>query len=352
MPSSSSSELVPQNESNKLDVITNSPLTALTTGPPRPRVSIDFPALHPISSEKWNKTDSIHSYKSEEFIRRILNVHDKKVAVYDLLYRFREGTNIERTDDNEISAEKLVSLPKDDLAKRMKLYYDQLKNALPPPRQISLPYNTKSKKQRMNVLKARVANLYDIDRDKDAVYKSHYGYYNDGIIQYPFFIEIFAIPFKHPDRAKTVFVGAVNYSISPKGNGNVFEGEYAWYDERSRYHEAEDVLGVLRELRFYLMHEQGKLPCIIIVNLVTPRREPHGQDKSRIDTTPFTTAIIEAVRKLAPGVQTYHAAGWRFQDQFDRSTAKKQHDVNLGRKMKVADLLRDFLVHHRGLKKI
>jgi hypothetical protein len=100
------------------------------------------------------------------------------------------------------------------------------------------------------------------------------------------------------------------------------------------------------------MHEQGRLPCVIIVNLVTPRRDPHGQDKSRIDTRPFTNAIIEAVRKLAPGIQTYHAAGWRFQDQFDRSTVRKQHDVNLGRKTKVEDLLRDFLVQHRGLEKI
>jgi hypothetical protein len=207
----------------------------------------------------------------------------------------------------------------------MRLYYDQLKNALPTPTQLSLPYNTKNKKQRMNVLKARVANLYDTDSDKEPVYKSLHGYYNDGIIQYPFFVEIFAVPFKHPDRAKTVFIGAVNYSISPKENGNVFEGEYSWYDERGGYHEAEDILDVLREHKFYLMHEQGKLPCNIIVNLVTPRRDPHGQDKSRIDTRPFTTAIIEAVRRLAPKIQTYHAAGWRFQDQFDRSTAKKNN---------------------------
>lgn len=102
----------------------------------------------------------------------------------------------------------------------------------------------------MNVLKARIGSIYDIDSDKDSVYKSLHGYYNDGIIQYPFFIEIFAVPFKHPDRAKTVFIGAVNYSISPKENGNVFKGEYSWYDERGRYHEAEDILGVLREHRF------------------------------------------------------------------------------------------------------
>jgi hypothetical protein len=82
------------------------------------RVTINLPALHPISTDKWNKTDSIHSYKSEEFIRRILNVHDKKVTVYDLLRRFREGTNIKRTEDNEISVNRLISLPKDELAKK------------------------------------------------------------------------------------------------------------------------------------------------------------------------------------------------------------------------------------------
>lgn len=128
----SSSELVSQNKSNKFDVIANSSLKALASSSPTAIVSIDFP-LHPISTERWNKTDSIHSYKSEEFVRRIFNVHDKKVAVYDLLRRFREGTNIRRDEDNEISIGRLVSLPKYGLAKRMKLYYSQLKNALPPP---------------------------------------------------------------------------------------------------------------------------------------------------------------------------------------------------------------------------
>jgi hypothetical protein len=152
----------------------------------------------------------------------------------------------------------------------------------------------------------------------------------------------------HADKAKTVFVGAVNYSISPKENGNIFEGKYQWVDERGRYHEAENVLEVLRQHKFYLEFDQAKVPCVIIANLVTPKRDPHGQDKSRIDIRPFISAIIEVIRKLAPGIQTYHAAGWRFRDQFDRSTAKK-HDLNPGRKTKVADLLRDFLIVHRGL---
>jgi hypothetical protein len=321
--------------------------TITTNSPTKARIRIDFPALHPISTDQWNKTDSIHSYKAEEFARRLLNVHEKEKTVYDVLRRYREATNIKRTKDNEISIEKLISLPKDELGKKMEKYYDQLKSALPPPIKISLPH-TVNRKQRMNILKARVASLYDVDHDKEAVYKPVYGHYNDGIIQYPFFFEIFAIPFKHPDRAKTVFVGAVNYSISPKENGNIFEGEYSWYDERGRYHEAEDILKVLEEHKFYLLHDQEKLPCLIIANLVTPRRDPHGQDKSRIDTKPFVTTIIEAVHKMALGIQTYHMAGWKFRDAFDRSTVKK-HDINWGKKTKVADLLKDFLIEHRGL---
>jgi hypothetical protein len=82
--------------------------------------------------------------------------------------------------------------------------------------------------------------------------------------------------------------------------------------------------------------------------LVTPRRDPHGQDKSRIDTRPFINTIIETVGKMASGVQTFHAAGWKFRDPFKRSTIKR-HNINFGKKAKIEDLLRTFLVEQRGL---
>ena len=34
-------------------------------------------------------------------------------------------------------------------------------------------------------------------------------------------------------------------------------------------------------------HHTIKLPCIIVGNLITPRRDPQGYDKSSIDTKPF-----------------------------------------------------------------
>jgi hypothetical protein len=44
------------------------------------------------------------------------------------------------------------------------------------------------------------------------------------------------------------------------------------------------------------------------LDLVTQRRDPHGQDKSRIDTKPFATKIIEAVSKMASGIDL--SCGW------------------------------------------
>ena len=322
-------------------------LETIVKGPRKAKIRIEFPALHRITVDQWSKTDSIHSYKAEEFSRRLLNVREKRKSVYELLCRYREGTNIKRTKTNEISIEELILLPKDRLGNKLENYYGELKNALPAPTKVSLPHKT-NRKYRMNALKSRVVSLYDIDSDKEAVYKSVYGQYKDGLIQYPFFFEVFAVPFKHPDKARTVFIGAVNYSISPKENGNIFEGEYSWYDEKYGDHSAKDIIKVLEEHKFNLIHAQGKLPCLVIANLVTPRRDPHGQDKSRIDTRPFTTTIIEAVGKMASGVQTYHAAGWKFRDPFKRSTIKR-HDINFGKKTKIEDLLRNFLVQQRGL---
>lgn len=145
----------------------------------------------------------------------------------------------------------------------------------------------------------------------------------------------------------TVFIGAVNYSVSPKYNGNIFEGDYDWYDENDRHHTAKDIIEVLEKHRFYLVGPNKKIPCVILANLVTQRRDPHGQDKSRIDTRPFTSLIIEAVRRIAPGIQTYRADNWTFKDEEDRYTAK-HHDINLGEKGSVEGLLRKFLIDERG----
>jgi hypothetical protein len=50
-------------------------------------------------------------------------------------------------------------------------------------------------------------------------------------IAYPYFLEMLAIPFTDPrtEDNNMVFIGAVNYSISPKADSNLFEGDYTKY---------------------------------------------------------------------------------------------------------------------------
>ncbi|MGC1133754.1 MAG: hypothetical protein WA941_13090 [Nitrososphaeraceae archaeon] len=89
------------------------------------------------------------------------------------------------------------------------------------------------------------------------------------------------------------------------------------------------------------------MPCIIIGNLITPRRDPHGYDKSRIDIQPFAKTIAEAVKKAASDIQTLHAVGFiksRKEDNYKNARQKK-----INRKVSAKELLRQFLVKERGL---
>ena len=71
--------------------------------------------------------------------------------------------------------------------KRIEILYHELKNVQGPPAELSLPYTTNTKK-RMVALVARIAKLYEIDKEKEPSYKLIRGFYKDknGIVQYPF----------------------------------------------------------------------------------------------------------------------------------------------------------------------
>ncbi|MGH9889877.1 MAG: hypothetical protein ACRD4Z_00555, partial [Nitrososphaeraceae archaeon] len=53
-----------------------------------------------------------------------------------------------------------------------------------------------------------------------------------------------------------------------------------------------------------------------------PRRDPVGYDKSTIDTQPFVKIIVEAVQKMAKGIQTYNQIGEQFTTYHDTPIAK------------------------------
>jgi hypothetical protein len=298
----------------------------LTKAPEKGILHIDIPAFHPIIN--WHNPDSAHTYKPEEFMRRFHNIYDKNAySVYDILVGFREGSQIKKTRDNEISVYQLVSSEVKDFEME-KFYYELRKEEYSKPQnEVSLPYTTNSKK-RKQILYRRISEskLYDLRDEEKAVYKLVRKYYDDGnginAVRYPYAFEILAIPFKDPFDADghgkgCIVIGAVNYSISPKDN--YFDGEYYQGDkDRTDWNDKPVKTNIFRVLElhnFYGFANYGnKIPCLILANLITPRRDPLSHDKSTIDIQPFIEGIKEAVKKMATGIQTYRAAHYRLFD--------------------------------------
>ena len=165
-----------------------------------------------------------------------------------------------------------------------------------------------------------------------------------------------AIPFIDPrytDRG-VVYTGAVNYSISPKPDSNLFNGDYdersVWsedYDEASQmYEKVKDIRGVMSNYGFHpYAIDTGKIPCVIIANLVTPRRDPHGYDKSSIDIDPFTESIVQVVKRLSQEIKSYRARGIYFRKPKERKSAS----ANANKKGALGRMLIQYLHENRGL---
>ena len=327
-------------EHDDSDLITQL-VNALSKSISKDEVKIEFPALHPVATLKeWNNLDSIYSYSPEEFIRRIANVYNKESrTVHDVLINFREGTNVKKNAKSKKSIKRLLASP--NMYKEIEELYCELKNALPPQTKISLPYTTKHK-ERINAVISRISELYDIDKNKQPSYRIEYGYFYDGKVQYPYAFEILGIPLTNPREDDTEFIGAINYSISP--NNINFEGEY---DIDGQYAE-QNVADVLRSCGFHKYSaKKSRLPCVLIGNLITPRRDPHGYDKSRINTQPFVQTIVTAAVKMSSKIQTLRAAGYIMHTKDDDYRNARQKKIN--RKKSAKDLLRQFLIKERGL---
>lgn len=294
--------------------VKSEPAKTLSSPGRKAAINIEYPALHPIATG-WNNVSSIHSYYPEEFTTSLTSVYDKQsTLVYDVQKTYREGSNLQKKEDNQISIADLMLDP--DRHKKIEGFYYQLRSLLAPPKRLSLPYASNKRKQ---PLVDRITQLYpgELNPNK-AVYKAMHGFYEGKGICYPFLFEMVAVPYNNEslegnhDRP-TKFFGYVNYSISPRGNK--FEGSYEWDDKQYYTHYAHDIVDVLQQFKFNFNEyasARTKLPCIIVANLVSPRIDYHGHDKSRIDTAPFEQTILHTIRKVAEGIQTFQAAGWHF----------------------------------------
>jgi hypothetical protein len=338
--SSSAQSLTQNNPSN----LTTQLMETLSNVPPKGILIIDIPAIHPIATRKeWSNLDSVYSHLPGEFTSRITNVREKELTtVYDVLTAYREGTNIKK-NLYDITIFKLLS--DQNYISKIETFYKQLTDdkVLPAVKELSLPYTT-NRKDRLSSLIPRISEIYKLDLSKKTSYRLIHGTYDNGIIQYPYAFEIIAIPLADQRNSKTEFIGAVNYSVSP--NNIRFDGDYDV--ETDPHFLKENIDEILKEFGFHTHSERkSRLPCIVIGNLVTPRRDPHGYDKSRIDVQPFADTIVEAVKKVASNIQTLHSQGFiksRKEDDYRNARQKK-----INRKISAKELLRQFLVKERGL---
>ena len=263
---------------------------------------------------------------------------------------------MKKTDENQISIAQFLS--NSDYPKKLEEFYHELKGTLRPPKELSLPYT--NNKERKTALISRVCNLYSnlLAADR-AFYKVFRGFYEDkkskkiwskseswgklvnsytikhggGILQYPFAIEVLAIPYKttilNDEDKASEFIGSINYSLSPRSNE--FDGDYEWYDKHGYSMSSTSMRHILKDLGFHFYDysdSKAKIPSIIIVNIVSPRIDYHGHDKSRVDTHAFSETIIEAAKKISDTIQTFRAAGFVFHKE-------RQHDKIPENKAKV-----------------
>lgn len=303
-------------------------------------VNIEYLASDAISN--WDNITSAHFYKAEEYMTCITNVHNKSISLYDLLFKhkFREVSNLPKDKNNQKSIQELLELQ--SLSSAVEQSYNQLRSLLPPPKELSLPYA--DNKQRKGALVSRVCNLYpeiDVDRAFYKVFRGYYGHTDvikafdhdgklytyhkgNGITQFPFAIEVLVVPYKTssiydyntdtPINRSSKFIGAVNYAVSPRGIS--FDGDYSYWDKRLKYQaRADSMKSILKNCQF-TFHDYSdskiKIPSIILVNLISPRIDYHGHDKSSIDTQPFAKTIIEAAIKISEKSRTFRAAGIQF----------------------------------------
>ncbi len=308
--------------------------------------NLDYLSVHPISTA--SNIPSVWFYYRDEFRAAFASVFEtESTTIFNVLSKFREGKTLKKTKENSITIKELLSLPEDVKGQKLQQYYDELRSAMGPPKELQLQYSG-SNKERIRELANRICLLnrdyhYHLDTN-NSVYKLVRGFHQDSYIQFPYAIEALAIPYKVDvflqDLEKEYssrFIGSVNYSISPKGND--FEcavdddyDKYYFQVERRKGHKkvilsgrATSIKGIFEAWGFSFSRacsgKLTKLPSVIIVNVISPRIDYYGEDKSKINVEPFKAKIIEVAEQISKSIQTFGETG---EFEFEEFTDKRK----------------------------
>jgi hypothetical protein len=254
---------------------------------------VEFPQLQKINP-RWKNHTSIHYYNKKEFHEFILGLDNNDSIVYDVLYNtFREGSNMHKSKVSQMAVGQLKHSPVE-----IDRLYDELKNSMSPPATLALPFDI-TKKVRAKALQQRVLARYG--PFNETKYRSITGLYSDGgdSVQIPFYFEIAIF---HDVMAlqnyNLVFKQAINGSALPSTGWTPFGGcEFDWTTKGSKYlHIANSIYDIFGHFGYAHSKDKSKPKkphSLILVNLICPKIDYRSYGKSRIDFSPFASAVAE-----------------------------------------------------------
>jgi hypothetical protein len=272
-------------------------------------------ALHPIS-EHYENPNSVYCYSITELWDFLSDIYEKNISIYEALSRsgFREIRQQDRFDDfKNITIEQLTSHD-------VKTIHARLRNSMLPMSKLSLPYTTKIMKRKealLNRIKQMWGDTLDLEYDKakyertkDLKHDFKDLVYNNGIIKYPWYFEILAIPIKNRTGGSRIISG-VNYSTSINNlsyfKSDGYEDGYKWSHKNGTRLRATNIEEIIRvssagadiTWNDNVPSNKQRQSCMIIAHLVSQRPEyKRGYGKSQLQLNSYSKQIAETIELL------------------------------------------------------
>ena len=300
-------------------------------------------------TKNFDNCNSIYSQNLRDFQNFVYNAarSDPSETVYNALIsrNFREARHPAFKSQLEIligEGTTLGDLSKDSAESRnlIKQTFDLMRRLVPPRTQLDLAHkiNFERKQQLFDRFNAIRPASFEIENVKNAQYRGTVGYVtvtkdgklsteyrhyinkatNDTALKFPFMFEIMAIPIiragddssfaNEVDQNGLVFIGGVNYSITPVDSSAYFDDKtndtnsYTFDYNGKR---GDSVTALLRNCGYASdwYNERNKIdpkiqkqPSVIIMHLVSPNIQYlAGYGKGFINLSPYASTIAKAV---------------------------------------------------------
>ncbi|MGH9982708.1 MAG: hypothetical protein ACRD8W_01980 [Nitrososphaeraceae archaeon] len=283
-----------------------------------------------IASNTWTNEITAWAYTDNEFLIFIENLVDQSISVSTALTGFRELKWLPK----EWAQKKLNELS----MKEKTGLLTELKDHSTPMNDLSIPYggNKECNELRKDALFKRIAAVYPVKPKHRAEYKIVRTRYvlDDGKVNFPYVFEVIAVPFSDIWNSYPTFIGAVNNSVSIVNRGkSLYDGNYI-FKKKGKTCQAWNIEGILDHWYGYRVRESSKShPCVIAVNLLTPKVQWKDQGKSTLVIDPFANTIAETISRVMEKIPTFHGYG------VGKGSKSEPHEE---RKIAI-DYLRDFL---------